>query len=208
MADTNTPAPSAGSPAGDATPTEPQQTEPTATGPAGGADETIAAQLQAAQEELERWKAQARKHEDRAKANKDAVSELERVKREAMSEQERAVADAAEAARQGILRDVGAKLVHAEIRAAAAGRLPDETLSTLTEAIDVARFLGDGATVDTDAVKAFVDGLVPPPPSPVLPSPLPVADIGQGAGRGGATSAPLGDDGLGDALKRLVGLSP
>ena len=205
MADTNAPAPSAGGPAGDDTPTDPQQTE-TATDPAGDGDGDIAAQLKAAQEELERWKAQARKHEDRAKANCDAASELERVKREAMSEQERAVADAAEAARQGVLRDLGAKLVHAEIRAAAAGRLPDDTLSTLTEAIDVARFLGDGATVDTDAVRAFVDGVVPAPLPPAVPSPLPVADIGQGAGRGGANSIPLGDDGLGDALRRLVGL--
>jgi len=206
MADTNAPAPSAGGPAGDDNPTDPQQTDPTSTDPAGGVDEDIAAQLQAAQEELERWKAQARKHEDRAKANRDAASELERVKREAMSEQERAVADAAEAARQGVLRDLGAKLVHAEIRAAAAGRLPDETLSTLTEAIDVARFLGDGAAVDTDAVKAFVDGVVPAPLPPVVPSPLPVADIGQGAGRGGANSIPTGDDALVDAVKRLVGL--
>ena len=49
--------------------------------------------------DLEKWKAQARKHEERAKANANAAKELEQVRQASMSDQEKAVEIARQQAR-------------------------------------------------------------------------------------------------------------
>lgn len=149
--------------------------------------------------ELDKWKAQARKHEERAKANAAAVKELEQLRASMMTDQEKAVAEAAAAARSETLTEVGGKLAAAEIRAAAAGRLDDDQLATLLDGIDPARFLTDTAEVDTDRVKAFVDGIAPASdtPQPFVP------DLGQGQ-RGQST--PLNGDPLERALKSKLGI--
>lgn len=178
----------------------------------GGSAETapdadLAKQLEEAIADRDKWKDLSRRNEAKAKANRDAQAELERVKREAMSEQERAVADAAAAAKSEAMKAFGEQLVVAELRAQAAGKLSDAQVMSLSQAIDVSRFLGDDGAVKVDDLGEFVAGFVPvAPPAPPAPSPMPAADIGQGAGRGSPSGLQLGDDdGLGAALAAAVG---
>lgn len=103
----------------------------------------------------------SRKWEERAKANKTAADELEALKRSQMSDQEKAVDEARIAARAEALRDVGAKLVDAEIRAASAGRMSDEQRTVLLDGLDRSRFLTDDGDVDTAKVASFIDGIAP-----------------------------------------------
>lgn len=151
--------------------------------------------------ELEKWKSLARKQEDRAKANAAAAKELEALKRSAMSEQEQAVAQAVDQARAETLRQVGAQLVAAEVRVAAAGRAAD--VDALIEAIDVTKFLDDTGQVDREAIAAWVERIAPAQqkePTPTAPNGLEVFDIGQGL-----NAAPPADGLLSD-IKSALGI--
>jgi hypothetical protein len=69
--------------------------------------------------EVAKWKAIARKHEDRAKANAGAAKELENVRQASMSDIEKAVAMARDEARAQALLEAGEELVDEVIRNAA-----------------------------------------------------------------------------------------
>ena len=119
-----------------------------------------------AQETSEDWKAKyesllkdARKHEDRAKANSAAAKELEALRAKSMTDQEKAVADAKAEARAETLREVGGKLTEASIRVAAAGRPVD--VDALIEGIDASRFLDANGDPDTKAIAAWLDKVSP-----------------------------------------------
>lgn len=131
-------------------------------------------------EEIAKWQALARKHEDRAKANAAAAKELEQVKAASMSEQEKAVAEAVAKARTETLVEVGGQLAAAQVRVAAAGRLADDQLDTLIETVDLAKFLTEDGAVDTERVKTFVDRIAPASDAPE-PDPFSGLDLGQGA---------------------------
>jgi hypothetical protein len=149
-------------------------TEPASTEPSEPAPQTETVDLAA---EVEKWKTLARKQEERAKSNASAAKELAELKGSMMSEQEKAIAAAVDAARSETLGQVGSKLVAAEIKAAAAGRLQPEQLDVLIGNIDARKFLGDDGSVLGDAVKSFVDGFAPQP----QPSAPATFDLGQGA---------------------------
>ena len=146
--------------------------------------------------EVEKWKAQARKHEDRAKANAAAAKELEQVKAASMTEQERAVEQARAETRTATLIEVGGRLAAAEVRVAAAGRFTPEQLDSLLENVDLSKFVTDDGDVDADKVRSFVDGIAPQPQQ------APPLDLGQGARSG---TPALGSDPLLQALKNTVG---
>lgn len=148
--------------------------------------------------EVEKWKAAARKHEDRAKANAAAAKELETVRAASMTEQERAVAEAVAQSRASTLAEVGSHLAAAEVRIVAAGRLDDSQLGTLLDGIDLTKFLHEDGTVDAEKVTSFVDGIAPKPTEPSGFTPV---DLGQGA-RGGPA---LNSDPLLASLKSAVG---
>ena len=135
------------------------------------------------QAEVDKWRAQARKHEDRAKANAAAAKELEQVKASSMTEQEKAVAEAVAAARAETLADVGGKIARAEIKAAAAGRLPSASLDVLLDGLNLAAFLNDEGDVDAEKVTTFLDGIAPAQQDEELkPGDLLAGlDLGQGA---------------------------
>lgn len=116
--------------------------------------------VDALREEVAKWKAQARKHEDRAKANMTASKELESLRQQTMTETERAIAEASAQAVAETTRRYTSGIVAAEIRAAAAGR--DIDVTTLLEAVDPTAFVGDSGEVDTAAVAAWVSRLAPP----------------------------------------------
>ena len=140
--------------------------------------------------EVEKWKAQARKHEERAKANAQAAKELEEFKRQSMSETEKAIEQARTEGRQQALAEAGGKIAAAELRAAASGRMSDEQVDTLLDGLNLARFVGEDGEVDRDAVTKFVDGIAPKQQEATPPG---FPDLGQGA-RGQRVSGGPADD--------------
>lgn len=167
----------------DAPPTEPPADE-TATDPSA---------------EIEKWKALARKNEERAKANAGAAKELEKLRETMMSDQERAIAEARAAGRAETLAEVSAELVAASITATAAGRLGPEQISKLVANVNPLNFLGDDGRVSAELVAEFVDGIAPTPNEPAAPAPL---DLGQGTR--GAPPA-LNSSELENSLRKAVG---
>lgn len=114
------------------------------------------------------WKHQARKHEERASraADYDAVkAERDALKAKAQSPDERAAAEKLanerSAGKAEATAELAPKLVAAEIKAAAAGRITAETLAALTAGIDATKFLTPSGEVDADKVQQLVDGLAP-----------------------------------------------
>lgn len=148
--------------------------------------------------EVEKWKAAARKHEDRAKANAKAVTELEQLRQQTMTDTERAIETAKAEARQSVLGEVGGKIAAAEIRAAAAGRMAPEQLDTLVAGLNLGSFVGDDGEVDRDKVSAFIEGIAPKQE----PQASTGFDLGQGA-RGGNDLALNGDPLLRDLKSKL-----
>lgn len=108
--------------------------------------------------ELEKWKAQARKHEERAKANAAAAKELERLKREGMSDQDKAVAEAKAQARAEALKETAAERVGDAAVAAAAGKLANPELAR--RLLDLPALLDDEGNFDRKAIAKAVDQLV------------------------------------------------
>lgn len=147
--------------------------------------------------EAEKWKAASRKHEERAKANSGAAKELEQFRQQHMTDQEKAVEQARAEGRAEASRASTSRIVSAEIRAAAAGRLGPEQLDELVDGIDHAKFVDDAGEIDVAKVQRFVDGIAPPSADPIVP------DLGQGA-RGATTS---GSDPLLSHVKRIVGVT-
>jgi hypothetical protein len=170
------------------TPDAPETTESTDTGPT----------VESLQAELDKWKAQARKHETRAKENSGAAKELEALRASAMSETEKAVAQARSEGLTEGLRTAGVKLVEANVREAAKGRGVD--VDSLVEGIDASKFLDDTGEPDRDAITAWVDKVAPQPTEDDTPPGFP--DLGQGYRQ---DTPALGSDALVDALKRVVG---
>lgn len=152
-----------------------------------------------ARAEAEKWKALARKHEKDAK---DRARELERARQSAMTDAERAVADARTEGRAEALRTIGGKLARAEIRAAAGGRVDDDTLDGILEHLDLSAFVDDDGEVDTTAVSKFVDRIAPKQEDGQTTTRR-TRDLGQGA-RG--TSLPLNGDPLERSLKDKLGI--
>lgn len=173
MADIIDPTPTA-----DPTPTDPP-TDPPADDPPSSATDDPAV-LRA---EIEKWKSQSRRQEDRAKANANAARELEELKKSQQTDAERAVAEAEQRGRAAVLAEYGQRLAAAEIKAALAGIVPDPAL--VLEDLNLARYVTETGDVNTEAVDALkarwtsIVGnrqLAPPPPPPP----------GDGGARGGA----------------------
>jgi hypothetical protein len=133
--------------------------------------------------EVERYRSEARKWEDRSKANAGAARELDALRRQSMSDTERAVAEAVSAARAEMASTYGGRLVEAQVRAAAAGRPVDA--EALLDGLDRKRFLGDDGEPDTKAIAAWLDKVAPRSAEPV---PL---DLGQGQRPAGPTGADM-----------------
>ncbi len=117
-------------------------------------------------EQVAYWQHQARRHEDRVKSMDDydqlkqVAAEYQRIREANQTEQEKLVADARRQGHAEALAAAGGQLVEQWVRAATAGRLPQESVNALLGGLDRARFLKDGA-VDTDKVYAFVNSIAP-----------------------------------------------
>ena len=161
------------------------------------------------EQQREYWKHQAKKHESNAKKHESTVkkqsdydelktkaAEADRLRQERETENEKAVREAAEKARVEARAEMLPQLVSARFAAAAAGRIEADRLVTLTEDIDMTRYLRDDGTVDVDKVAAKVEAWAPKPSEPRTPRP----DPSQGSGRG---PAPTGaEKGLAEVERR------
>lgn len=126
------------------------------------------------------------------KAARDAQAELDKLRKDSMSDQERAVAEAKAEARAEVLTQANQRLLRAEVRAAAAGKLadPDDALGLL----DLPSFMDDDGEINTKAIKSAIDKLVSSKP---YLSARPGNGSGEGGARGGnANTEPSMDDWL------------
>lgn len=201
-------------PADTVTTTVTAETTPTAATTDTGA--ALLAEVERLKTENEKYKAFARKQEDRAKGNSDAAKQVEALKAEleqfrtaSMSEQEKALAKAAKEAeakgRADALGAVGQRLVRAEFRALAAGNIPD--LDGVLDDLNLAKFIGADGEPDGRAIEAAVRRLTPPKPAepePAAPStaPGPRPDLTQGTRQ----TMPLNGDPLLASLKAKLNI--
>lgn len=138
--------------------------------------------------EVEKWKALARKHEANSKANADAARRLAELEESSKTDAEKAVAAARKEGEQAARSASAPKLVRAEFKAAAAGRLTKEQLDGFLEDLDLNKYLTEDGEVDEERVAKKVDLLAPPadpqrPPSfnggPRAPEPKRAGSLGE-----------------------------
>lgn len=185
-------------PPAETAPTPPDATETDAPGP----EEQLAAALK----EAEKWKGLARKNEDRAKANATAAKEIEELRKSAMSDQERAVAEAVEKAINEERGRNASTLVAAELRAAAAGRLDDNALAAILEGVNTTAFITETGDPDTDAIRGWLDRIVPAPTEQKPETGVLTLDLGQGARGGNPQNMALDSDPLMKDLRNKLGI--
>jgi hypothetical protein len=162
----------------------------------------LAKRAEKAEAELERWKADARKHEDRAKQNADAAKRLRDLERSSMDETQKAVATAKDEAEAAAAKRWGQQLVNAEVKAAAAHLTPDQQ-AAIAEAIDPSRFLTADGEVDTAAIETWVGRAYPAPVDDGEQRPPGFPDVAQGA-RGGPV-VPQPGSGLVELINNALG---
>lgn len=148
------------------------------------------------QAEAEKWKANSRKHEERAKTNAKAAGELEELKTKSLSDQEKAVAAARKEGEAEATKKALTRLARAELKAAAKGVFPDGVIAKF----DVSEFITADGDIDDDAIAQFVKDNTPEPnDDDGKPSPI---DFGQGKRTPAPTAA---DDPLLAEIKQKVG---
>lgn len=134
--------------------------------PDGTTLEEMTAEQQAAY-----WKDKARKHEARVKslgslsaeelaALREKASRHDALEFELMSDKDKAVAEAKDAASSEARTTWLPRVVAAEFKAAAAGRIEADRLAAILEPLDLSKFV-DGDDVDAEKVAAFVEGIAP-----------------------------------------------
>lgn len=119
--------------------------------------------------EAEKYKAIARKQEKRAKANAAAAKKLEEIEEQQKSELDKAIDKARKEGKAEALRESAARLVEAEVKAAAAGTKLD--IDALLDGLDRSRFVTDELEPDTEAIADWISRIAPKPQNP---------DLGQG----------------------------
>lgn len=154
------------------------------------------------QAEVDKWKALARKHEDRAKANADAQRDLDQLRQQVESEQERVVREAVAAAKAEVSGQYQGQLLQEALRAAAGGILNDP--SDAVRLIDTDGLLDDNGMPDRSAITSRVADLLEA--KPYLAAVKPTTQQPGGSAEAGSRGAP----GAGQQLTRddLQSMSP
>lgn len=109
--------------------------------------------------EAEKWKAQSRKHEARAKENADAVRELAELKAANATDSEKAIAEAVKSAVAEERSKGAAKLARQVFLAGAAGRL--ENPADVVEDVNLSKYIDANGDVDEDGLAKLIDRLAP-----------------------------------------------
>jgi hypothetical protein len=93
------------------------------------------------------------------RAAKAAQAEIEKLREATLSETERAIAEAKRLGREEALTEANSRLVFAEAKAAATGRLTDP--ADIAAFIDLAQFdVSEDGSVDTKAINSAIDDLL------------------------------------------------
>ncbi len=155
--------------------TEPSQDQPaqdTGKPDTGGPDLTA---------EVEKWKALARKHEQKAKELAPAAQRLAELEQASQSETERAVAKARQEAEQSARADErGAwaqRLAAAQFVALAARRNPEFDAQARLDDLNLARYVGEDGEPDNKGLAGLVEQWVPS----AAPNPRPTGNADLGA---------------------------
>jgi hypothetical protein len=111
------------------------------------------------------WKAEARKWEQRAKANSAAAKEQERQRLASMTEAERKETEAELRGWTRAVEAIGEQLVRSQFLAAAAKRNAAHDTEPLLEDLNLKKYIGDDGEPDAKAIAKAVERLVPAPPS-------------------------------------------
>lgn len=128
------------------------------------------------------WKAEARKHEARAKKNADAASELAKIKEANATDQEKAV----NAAKAEVQTVANKRVVRAEVRAQAAGLFADPSDAPLYVDLDSIEVNDDGDP-DTDAIGKALKAVLKAKPHLAKAADGKTGPGNPGFGPGGAT---------------------
>lgn len=167
---------------------------------AGGEGQAADTAGQNLTDEVEKWKALARKHEQRAKENATAATELEKLREASATDQEKAIAAARREAAAEAAKGFGSKLAEAQFRVAAAGVLDSDQLDGLLEVVDLGKFVDDNGDPNIDAINAAVSRVAPKSRESDGPPP----DDHQGAGS--REHMALNGDPLTNSLKAALGI--
>ena len=139
-------------PAGEGTPPTPPAEPPEPPAPTADGDELGEAGLKALD-------AERKARRDAEALAKRQEAELDKLRTAQLDDNERALKEARDAGRAEALSSVNRKLVEAEARAAAAGKLANPALAA--RLLDLDRFVpSDGSDIDGDAIVAAIDELV------------------------------------------------
>jgi len=103
------------------------------------------------------------------KQAKELQAQLDKLRESTQSEQEKALAAARKEGETAARASTLPKLVAAEFKAAAAGRMTSEQLAGFIEDLDLTKYLTDDGEVDAERVANKVD-LLAPPSEPRVPS--------------------------------------
>lgn len=147
---------------------------------------TAAAEAKAAEEaeaaqDAEKWKALSRKNEAAAKK---AMAELAKLKTDGQSEAEKAIAKAKDEGKAEATTSANARIVKAEVRAIAAGKIDPNLAIKL---LDLDQFeVGDDGEVDEKAITKAIGDLLKQHPA------LAANGIGKGSADGGARGGASG----------------
>jgi hypothetical protein len=180
------------------------------------ADKTLAEMTEA--QRTAYWQDKARKHEQRVKdlgnltpqqltELREKAGRADQLERDLMSDNDKKVAEARDTAKAEADATYRPRLVRSEFKAELKGRVPDEELDarldSITEPLDLAKFLTDGGDVDTAKVKSFVDNIAPAKGGPTIRrGPTATGHGGTGPGAGGG-SGTFGEAGKAQAEKRF-----
>lgn len=154
--------------------------------------------------ELDNWKANARKHETRARENADAAKRLKDLETSKLSDQEKAIKEAVDAAQNSWRSEMNTKLVTTEFRAKALPRFggDEAKLNAIMPGLNVSAFLDDEGNPNSKAIDDFLDGFAPKPTAPQG------FDFGQGArGNGEGNAQSLAGDDMSKNILRLAGFN-
>lgn len=161
----------------------PQQPTPAArpVGEHGYPENTPLAEMTVDQREAY-WKRQARQHENTVKSRADyddlkaKAAEFDKLQAANQTETQRAVAEAEQRGRSDALTQAGAKIAESALRASLklAKGMDDAEIDRIVGPLNCNYFLaGDGLSVDTDKVTAYLNTVAPA--APVAPALVPAA---------------------------------
>ncbi|MEV8394825.1 MULTISPECIES: hypothetical protein [unclassified Streptomyces] len=112
--------------------------------------------------DVEKWKAQSRKHEERAKANAAAAKELEELKAANATDTEKTISEAVKKAVAEERSRGAAALARQVFLAGASGRI--ENPADVVEDVNLSKYIDANGDVDEDGLGKLIDRLAPKKP--------------------------------------------